>query len=212
MAETGSTETTREMSQDGADITAAATLTGGWGIRGWLSALFTKLLNTIDPVSSALRTLLAEHYQIHNGSHFFSRDFIDLGNGATHNILVVTPDTTKWSHFIFAIEHELEAFVTFTEGVATGGDGTPVTAFNNNRNSVEVSTTLLFHTPTSPTGGDVLARDRKGSGKKFGGGGRSEEEIVLKQNTKYLVSITNGTASNNLINWEFSFYENISGV
>uniref|UniRef100_A0A6M3LIQ6 Uncharacterized protein n=1 Tax=viral metagenome TaxID=1070528 RepID=A0A6M3LIQ6_9ZZZZ len=41
MAESGSTETVREMAQDGADITAAVMPSGGWGIRGWLSAIYT---------------------------------------------------------------------------------------------------------------------------------------------------------------------------
>lgn len=43
MAKPGSNEEFRDMSQDGADITgstAALKLLGGWGIRGWLSAMF----------------------------------------------------------------------------------------------------------------------------------------------------------------------------
>jgi hypothetical protein len=40
-------ETIREMSQDGADITDPASMpAGGWGIRGWLSALYTAFQDT----------------------------------------------------------------------------------------------------------------------------------------------------------------------
>jgi len=36
------TETSRHGAQDGADITSPATMpAGGWGIRGWLSAIYT---------------------------------------------------------------------------------------------------------------------------------------------------------------------------
>jgi len=44
MALPGSTETTRQMAQDGADISSPYAMpSGGWGIRGWLSAMFTRM-------------------------------------------------------------------------------------------------------------------------------------------------------------------------
>jgi len=49
MAAPGAKETFREMAQDGVDISSPAALpTGGWGIRGFLSAIWTKIFNAIE--------------------------------------------------------------------------------------------------------------------------------------------------------------------
>ena len=77
MAEPGSTETVREMSQDGADITTPIAMpAGGWGIRGWLSALYT----------FKLRHKLHVHLDVQALAAVKAYMLIDLS------------DTTNWPH------------------------------------------------------------------------------------------------------------------
>ena len=77
MAESGSDETFREMSQDGADIFSPIEVpSGGWGIRGWLSALYT-FFN---------RHLLSVHLDIQALAAPKGYMLVDLS------------DTTNWPH------------------------------------------------------------------------------------------------------------------
>jgi len=160
-----------------------------------------------DESTRGLISLSNSHHEIHGGDHFFIEDYMDLANGATHNIIIVTPNTTKWTHLVDEIKHELETSIVLTEAVATTSNGTTMTTFNNNRNSANTAGTLFFHTPTGLNGGTVLINDREGSDKKLGGGARGDEELILKQNTKYNFLITNETVNNNFINYKFEFYE-----
>lgn len=89
MAEPGSTETTREMSQDGADITAAASLAGGWGIRGWLSALYTKFSAAIESNGAVAVNIQDQHTKI------LDLNFIQaIGAATTLSANVTSEDTT----------------------------------------------------------------------------------------------------------------------
>lgn len=62
MAESGSTETIREMSQDGADISSPGAMpAGGWGIRGWLSAIYTQMFAPSDFMLEVSRGNISDH-------------------------------------------------------------------------------------------------------------------------------------------------------
>ncbi len=165
-----------------------------------------------DAMTHWLVTTTGSHHQIHAGTHFYCRGFTDLTGSATYRIVLVTPNTARLSHLTLEIEHELEAEITVTENITTVANGTEMGIFNRNRelvrvNGAEGNTALMFHTPTTPASGVVIESARTGSGKKFGGGGRDEEELVVARNYKYLIEILNGTANDNLINWTFDWYE-----
>lgn len=161
----------------------------------------------IDETTRILEIITDEHHEVHAGSHYFIKDFTDLGNGATQDILIVTPDETAWAHLVLAVTHELEASVQFYEDTVVSANGTEQTIFNSNRNSSNTAGCKIYEGPTVTTVGTLLEQDQKGSAKKFGGAGRSADEIILKQNTNYLLRTTNQTASDNLVNWELVFYE-----
>ncbi|MBW2635992.1 MAG: hypothetical protein JRC86_00450 [Deltaproteobacteria bacterium] len=61
MARTGSEETFRDGAQDGADIAGAVVPTGGWGIRGWLSALYTKFAAAIESNGAVAVNIQDQH-------------------------------------------------------------------------------------------------------------------------------------------------------
>ncbi len=115
-----------------------------------------------DEISRASIDISLPHARIHEGTHFYCRGFIDLGNGLTHNIMFLTPNTDRLAHVTIEIEHELEASVTITEDITSDDNGTALPTFNRNRDlaitaGAEGNTTLMFHTPTNPAGGGFPA-------------------------------------------------------
>lgn len=161
----------------------------------------------VDIASSGLKTITVPHSRIHGGMSYFHEDFVDLGAGASRQFILAVPDTATRIHFLFQIDFESESSVTLTEGVSTDADGTAITELNRSRNSANTAELILTHTPTNPTGGIVLNNSQKGSGKQTGGTQRGAFELILKQNTKYLISITNQAATASLTNWLFDWYE-----
>ena len=79
----------------------------------------------------------------------------------------------------------------------------PVTIKNGNGND----TTAIYNAPTISAPGTLLTRRYVGSGKSSGGGTRDNNEFILKQNTAYLLRITEGNVANTNINWELDWYE-----
>ena len=163
-----------------------------------------------DASSHAMEAITFAHHKIHEGDHFFIKDVEDLGNTATYYILFAVPNTPRWIHLFFDFWHEKEMSFSITEGVTTGGDGTAVSAYNNNRNSTTVPTIVVTHTPTTPVGGTVIYNYQRGDGNKGGGEKREEDEIELKANMKYLITATNISANDNLFDYHFKWYEHES--
>ena len=161
----------------------------------------------IDESTGAISTIEFEHYRIHSGDTFTVLEVTDLGNGAVRDILVVTPDTTRWAHLVWEIEHELETSIQFYRGTTYTDLGTPITSLNRNGNSATTATTLIYHTPTITLVGTLLGTIQQGDGKKAGGSDRLANEFILEQNQSYLIKITNLTVNNNLIFMKLNWYE-----
>lgn len=162
---------------------------------------------SVDRATNALNTIDYAHHEIHSGSSFTADYTVELGNGATIDILVITPNTTKWAHMEYTLLCELETEIKIYEAVTTSNDGTGLTEFNRNRNSATAATTVASHTPTVTDTGTLIRTKHFGSGKTSGGEARDLAEIILKQNTKYLYRITNATSSVNYITFLLHWYE-----
>lgn len=195
---------------DGKKVTRTRPLPVLSNLQGWNGTNWRGIV--IDSITRHLATITHVHHTIHEGNHFFVRDFVDLGNGATRDMLLITPNTAKLVHLIIAIEHELEGSVKIYEGTVTSADGIAITTINRNRNSSGTPGLVVTHTPTVSSAGTLLEQDQKGSAKKFGAEGRDAEELLLKRNTKYLLRMTNETANNNLFNWTLDWYERFNEV
>ncbi len=165
-----------------------------------------------DTTTGSLSIIDIAHTLIHNGRHFVIQDYkLSLGNGASYEFVFTTPDTLRRIHWNYEIDIEDDASVVIKEDVTASG-GTSITPVNNNRNSGNASTMTVVHTPSSVSGGTVIAQQRKGLGagiNVIGGVVRSDGEIVFKQNTKYSVKITNNAATAKKVNWTFFWYENL---
>lgn len=207
---TATKESTLRLSEDVDGETAASLVRAV--IAGQINGVFRNV--RLDEATGYLVFTDVFHHETHSSNAFIAGDLIDLGNGLVRDILIVTPNTTHWAHMFITIVTESETDLKMYEGTTASNNGTAITAFNKNRNSATAATTLIFHTPTVAPGseGVMLPPLHWGSGKGVGGGERSSEEWELKQNTKYLLRITNSTTSANQTNTILRWYEHTNIV
>lgn len=168
----------------------------------------------VERTTNSLKTIDYSHAEIHGGSHYFYKDFYNLLKNETVEHLIVTPDTTKWAHMTLAFEAVSSSItIELYENISTTTDGTVEQVRNRNRNFSDNNTTEVYLTPTGVTGdtiGNLLWTGFFGAGKNSDGGGtRDSEEILLKQNTKYLVRVTESATveSDTVVNVNFDWYE-----
>lgn len=160
-----------------------------------------------DSTTGAYCTSSYAHCEIHEGNHFFVKDWVDLGNAAVYDILIKVADTTKWPHFLFEVRAEAEFNIILYKDPTVTDPGTPISVINRNNNSATTAGMLVYHTPTVSAVGTQVARYKGGSAQKVGGEARASGEVVLDQNAYYMARITNDTALNNWIDYFLDWYE-----
>lgn len=166
----------------------------------------------------AILSIPVEHHEIHCGDSFESTYTGDLANAASIVFSIIVPNeglveampgdnqTKKQYHVKINIDTEAEALITIHEGATLSANGTAIPIINRNRN-FQLPTTLTFnHTPTVTGAGTQIYQRRIGSGKTVGGSAGRENEIILKDNTKYTITILNATVSDNYYNIELDYY------
>jgi hypothetical protein len=168
-----------------------------------------ELRYSLDRITRALNVIDYAHHEIHAGSHFLYTDAITLGAAATQDYLITVPDTTKWPHIIFILDGS--AITQFDLYEDTDKNGTTLqTVGNSNRNSANVAgVTVHKGTEGGSTDGTLIHTYKGGSATnqaRGNAGTRNDEELILKQNTKYILRATSGTAGN-LVNVNLSWYE-----
>lgn len=169
----------------------------------------------VDDYSSEIISIPHDHHEIHDSSTYRYADAVTLASGASQDYLITTPNSTKWPHMTFIVDGT--AVTTFTLFEASDKTGTtPQTVWNANRNSTNIATTTV-HKGTSGGTTDGTALVIYSSGTATGSNANNPSivshntEIILKQNTKYILRITSGTTGN-LCNLFLDWYESISAV
>jgi len=171
-----------------------------------------------DASTNSLQVIDYAHHEIHGGSHYFvvySVASLDAMEGPDDMITLswTTPNTEKWAHFNFSVKGtagwRVRLIENSTTGGTTGATGT-VSILNSDRNSTGASGMLSWD-----TGAAVAAKmsydaslaesgaatitlideyifgdGRFSSGAESGG----RDEIILKQNTNYQVSVYGAAA------------------
>lgn len=151
------------------------------------------------------------HHEIHCGDSILFTDVVDLTNSAVRDILFVVPNPDipeKRYHFYIEVLTESEANYKLYESVITSNNGTVVSAFNRNRQDpvVPENEIVFTHTPTVTNLGTLIETEHWGSGRGVGGVNRAASEWVVKNNTKYLIRLTNATAVNNQVSLKVAYY------
>ena len=163
-----------------------------------------------DRSTGAATTIEYPHHEVHSGSHFMYTDAVELGSGAVQEYLITTPNTTKWAHMTFFLDGSAITQFELYEGTDKSGT-TLQTVGNNNRNSATTATVTIHKgLAVGGTTDGALLYKYKGGSSTAQSRGASESgnngEIILKQNTKYILRVTSGTAAN-LTNVRLEWYE-----
>jgi len=206
------------ISEDDAEL-AKAVLTGEDVVSGNFVNVGTKvgqvgnsLLVSVDQVeetTNSLKVIDYSHAELHSGDRFVAKSYEALAKNATKDFLIITPNTAKWAHMTIGLANKSgELAWSLYEDATVSANGTLDGTFNRNRNSVTANTTLIYEDPTVTGVGDLLPDGYLGSGKNLPGGeARDSEEILLKQNTIYLLRVVEQNVAATIINWVFDWYE-----
>lgn len=157
-----------------------------------------------DETTRALETIDYEHHEIHDGNAFVVSKSFTHGAGASPNVLIVTPNTTKWAHFIFQVISDDVVTVTLYEtSDYTGGNA--LTEVNRNRNSSTTATVITTDTATDGGSGKGTAiwTFKAGANKTVTNAASDRFEFILKQNENYLIEAVgaNGDLITVLLDW-----------
>jgi len=166
----------------------------------------------IDDITAEIIQIPHEHFEIHEGDTFRYADSLTLDAAASQDYLITTPNTTKWAHFTFSADGTAVTTITLFEASDKTGT-TAQTVWNANRNSTNTATATV-HKGTSggTTDGTALIIYSSGTATNQSRSlsqSKHDSEIILKQNTKYILRIVSGTAGN-LCNVFMDWYEHIN--
>ena len=173
-----------------------------------------------DNMTGALTGIDYAHHEIHGGSMFYVMYSVaSLGAMGTPDDMITlnfkTPNTLKHAHFTFKVEGTAGWRVRLIEAYS-GGATSPtgqLAILNHNRNSDKTSTLTDGSTANQvdydailATGGVTLWDEYLGGsgGPHAGGSGTSaRNEIILKQNTEYQISLygTDTDPATIMIDW-----------
>jgi len=184
-------------------------------IRGFRSSDNTAQPLRLDRATNTLQIIDYAHHEMHSGSHFFLSGHIDLAINHVLDFTMVTPNTTKWAHWLWKIDTKSEAnWFVYENAVITNPLANSLTPFNNNRNSATASG-LTFkyedqanlaaaNADTDVTTATVLESGISGAGKGAGFDSRVNE-IILGQNKIYCLRAIATAAG--YIDFFMSWYE-----
>jgi hypothetical protein len=152
-----------------------------------------------------------EHYEIHEGNHYYIHGFEDEDADGTIEFVITTPDDSTRAHMTFQVIGALKITVEIYEGSSSVVGGGSVTPLNNDRNSSNTSGLTIIKDPTSITDGTKIdgysVGYAAGAPVNFTGGiAERNRELILKQNQTYLLRITSNVDANT-ISYKGSWYE-----
>lgn len=164
----------------------------------------------VDGVSASLVIIDFEHHEIHEGNHYFYSHSVELASAATQNYVIKAPVGDRRCHFTFSATGNAITQVDLYEMSDYLGN-TEVTIQNNNRNSDSFSETKIYNgLGAGSTLGNLIYTMKSGSAtgtsSRQSGISQRNAEIILRQDTTYVIVITSGT-NDNLCNLLVEFYE-----
>ena len=188
-----------------------------WGDTGrYIPDRYVKIIssdgNSIeDEITGVLPIINSVHHKVHEGCHFSVSGFETLASNGSAVFGIVTPNSTKWLHMLYDVEGTTQTEFYIYEN-PTFTSGTVKTAMNSNRNSVKTASILIYYNPTITALGDLIYSRSSGvagatpSKATTESNFQREDELILKQNTKYVFKIIS-KANDNIISYHGKWYE-----
>lgn len=185
------------------------------------NAVGVLLKKAADRFTDAIRVISNDEASIQEGMGFRVSGYTAaIAPTAKHVVAITTGNSGKYVHMrpaIFASISNLLEVVIMEGAVVTGG--TPVVPVNQNRNSAVLPTSAVLDGVTISEAGTVeVGKYLIGSGgapatPKSGGSVGADNEIILKPNTTYSITLTNiGTVTDTIAYWNLFWHEQLIGV
>lgn len=172
--------------------------------------------NIIEHVTGAPKFITNEHSMIHSGVMFYAYVKADITAGSTLKLTFTTPAVAsgKYVHFrpsLLSCSAD-KLFMTMSRTPTSVSGGTAVTAYN--RSDISTNTALsAIKTGVTLTESAVIVDSTFIGGGTGTGGTRSgsetgeQNEVVLKQETVYSITLANGSSATNTIFLKLLWYE-----
>jgi len=152
-----------------------------------------------------------EHHKLHEGWHFECQED-DQDVDDVKYFLIKAPDTATRIHYLFNMRSSLNGTVEFFRSPTFTDSGTTLTAYNNDDNSTNEASLLLWEDPTITDTGparklvNIIGSDGLNPNGSQGGFTNRSNEEILGQGLYYLIVYT-PESSNQRINKCSSWYE-----
>ena len=161
----------------------------------------------IDPYTQTWIMVEEAHSKTHIGDHYYMKGFTDLTEAApTLELYMVIPAGVEPNALgEFAAEGEMEIFIY--ENPTQTDVGSPFPVYNRNRNSTNTNSAIVTVGPTLTDDGTLIWSTKVGSGRQSGGTSREGVEIILKEDTEYLVRVSKIAAGTLWFDYLFDWYE-----
>ena len=161
-------------------------------------------VGSTDQITGAQSVLDYEHHEIHGGSHYYVGGFETKQLNETIEWTVTTPDTTKWSHFLFTFNGSDGIQFELYEGTTGVTGGTTITPQNSNRNYANASVLTIVKDATVTLGTQIDGAS-SGANNRIGLIER-DDELVLKQNETYTF-LVRSLGNSNIVSYRGRWYE-----
>jgi hypothetical protein len=166
--------------------------------------------NNIDKVTDVPMVIDYAHHEIHSGSAYNMTHSTLKANAEVMDVYIKTGIVTDQAHMVISIDAALSAtFELYENSTMVDASANRLTPFNLNRSSSNTSNLTICHTPTGTETGTRLILHYIGNatqGAVAGTGGNvgTRNEIVLRNNTAYLIRVTsrsNGNTCTAILDW-----------
>lgn len=161
-----------------------------------------------DPISNIPVVILFEHHQVHEGETHRAQ-FRIPSLGVTTVKFAVSVPANIYPHMVFSADVYDGAVEVFVYAEATFTGGSPVPAYNRNRNLTSIVPSTTIKSGVTSTDGTLIDSFYVGAGQKVAQASRSSSEWILKAGvgavpTVYrmdVVGLTSGTRATVGFDW-----------
>lgn len=179
-------------------------------------AIINFIATAKERVTQAWNTITTDHASIHEGKLFYAYSKSSILAAGTLKFTFTTPaaSTGKYVHFrpsIISTSGD-KVTMTMTEIPTAVSGGTTLASYNRNRISTVTPESVLKTGVTLTESATVVDIAYIGGGTGVGGtqsgaGTTEADEIVLKQETVYSITLLNESASANTVFMKIKWYE-----
>ena len=169
----------------------------------------------IDKTTNVLIGIASDHHEIHSGSSYRGGAAGTITANATMNVAILTPASGKQLHVTLEITTANSAQASFYENPSITSNGATITPRNANRNLPDSSSSqiMLKDSTVNISSAVTLGTRHIGSAganpsnTSLGGAVGTRGEWVLKENTWYVLSVTDTSGSSQEVFLRMEWYE-----